>query len=432
MNGMAEQITFLGLGATLAMMALGLVSALVIPGIDRWNRRFFAAFFAVFLMSRIVYTADVILYGIPGLESVEKAVWFLQSLLGSIPMSMFTFYLVHCYGEDWRRSALFRTVLAIWGLYFLLLCIGQFTTLFDAVINWDSRLRPDLRYPSGAIAFFGITLLNLISVIRRWNALPPKKRFAFLAMLLPVPVIFVYLVFSTSGLLFTDIGISLSTLSMFFIILHDQAEQDMRQQREIAHQRSSIMILQMRPHFIYNTMMSIYYLCKQDPDLAQQVTLDFTTYLRRNFTALASEEPIPFSEELEHTRTYLAVEQAQFDDMLFIDYDTPHVDFRLPPLTLQPIAENAVKHGMNPDSAPLRIRITTRRTGSGSEIIVEDNGPGFDPEDGFKPTDDSEPHIALKNIRERLKIMCGGKMTIMPREGGGTLVRVTIPDSNAQ
>ena len=201
----------------------------------------------------------------------------------------------------------------------------------------------------------------------------------------------------------------------------------MRQQQEIAHQRSSIMILQMRPHFIYNTMMSIYYLCKQDPDLAQQVTLDFTTYLRRNFTALASEEPIPFSEELEHTRTYLAVEQAQFDDMPFIDYDTPHVDFRLPPLTLQPIAENAVKHDMNSDSAPLRIRITARRTGSGSEIIVEDNGPGFDPEDGFKPTDDSEPHVALKNIRERLEIMCNGKMTIVPREGGGTLVRVTIP-----
>lgn len=100
MSGLAEQITFIGLGATLAMMALGLVSALAIPGIDRWNRRFFAAFFAVFLLGRIVYMVDVILYGMPGMEAVERAVWFLQSLLGSIPMPMFTFYLVHCYGED--------------------------------------------------------------------------------------------------------------------------------------------------------------------------------------------------------------------------------------------------------------------------------------------------------------------------------------------
>ena len=308
MNGFAEQITFLGLGATLAMMALGLVSAIVIPGIDRWNQRFFAAFFAVFLLGRITYTVDVMLYGMPGMEPVERAVWFLQSLLGSIPIPMFTFYLVHCYGEDWRRSALFRAVLAIWGLYVLLLCIGQFTTLFDATINWESRLRQDLRYPSRVTALLGITLLNLLSVIRRWGALPPKKRLAFLALLLPVPVIFVYLVFSASGLLFTDIGISLSALSMFFIILHDQVEQY-----------------------------------------------------------------------------------------------------------------------MDPDSAPLRIRIATRRTGSGSEIVVEDNGAGFEPADDFGSANGSEPHVALENIRERLQIMCGGRMTITPREGGGTVVRLAIP-----
>ena len=334
---------------------------------------------------------------------------------------MFTFYLVHCYGEDWRRSTLFRTVLAIWGLYVILLCVDQFAIIINPIMKWESQWRQDLRYPSGVILLIAVTLLNLFSVIRRWGALPAKKRFAFLILLLPVPAIVGYLLFSAAGLLVTDIGISLSALSMFFIVLHDQVEQDMRQQREIAQQRVSLMVLQMRPHFIYNTMMGIYYLCKQNPDLAQQVTLDFTTYLRRNFTALTSEELIPFSEELEHTRAYLAVEQAQFDDLLFIDCDTPHVDFRVPPLTLQPIVENAVKHGMDPDSAPLRIRIATRKTDAGSEILVEDNGTGFE------PIEDNEPHIALKNIRQRLKMMCGGSMTITPREGGGTLVSVTIP-----
>ena len=83
--------------------------------------------------------------------------------------------------------------------------------------------------------------------------------------------------------------------------------------------------------------------------------------------------------------------------------------------------ENAVKHGMDPDSGPLHISIRTRKTDSGSEIIVEDNGSGYD------PADDSEPHLALTNIRQRLKMMCGGKLEIMPRNGGGTVVRVTIP-----
>ena len=107
-------------------------------------------------------------------------------------------------------------------------------------------------------------------------------------------------------------------------------------------------------------------------------------------------------------------------------YDTPYTHFRLPPLTLQPIAENAVKHGVDPDSDPLRISIRTGRTDSGAEITVEDTGPGFD------PSNESKPHTALKNIQQRLEMMCGGTMTITPRKGGGTVVKVTIPDRAAE
>lgn len=184
------------------------------------------------------------------------------------------------------------------------------------------------------------------------------------------------------------------------------------------------MVLQMRPHFIFNTMMSIYSLCNQDPQKARQVTMDFTNYLRKNFNAVASDSTIPFSAELEHTRAYLAVEQVRFEDLLLVDFDTPHIRFRLPPLTLQPLAENAVKHGMNPDAGPLRISIRTRRTETGSEITVEDNGPGFDLSDSGKP------HPTLENIRQRLDMMCGGKMEIMPKDGGGTTVKVTIPQAD--
>ena len=95
--------------------------------------------------------------------------------------------------------------------------------------------------------------------------------------------------------------------------------------------------------------------------------------------------------------------------------------FRVPPLTLQPIVENAVKHGMNESCDPIHISVVTRQTDLSSEIIVNDDGPGF------KPTDDDEPHIALNNIRQRLELMCGGTLEVAPREGGGTSVKVTIP-----
>ena len=213
-------------------------------------------------------------------------------------------------------------------------------------------------------------------------------------------------------------------------------------QREIASQRTSIMVLQMRPHFIYNTLMSIYSLCDLEPQKARQITLDFTNYLRRNFNAISSDSTIPFSKELEHTRAYLAVEQAQYDDKLIVTYDTPYTQFHLPPLTLQPIVENAVKHGIDPEGDPLSISIRTRhkeglqsnparslteeRKDSAAEIIVEDNGTGFNPSDG------SKPHTTLENIRQRLEMMCGGSMTITPRAGGGTVVTLVIPDSTEQ
>jgi LytS/YehU family sensor histidine kinase len=180
----------------------------------------------------------------------------------------------------------------------------------------------------------------------------------------------------------------------------------------------------MRPHFIYNTMTSIYYLCEQNPQKAQQVVLDFTNYLRKNFNAIAGTDTISFSEELDHTRAYLAVEIALFEDRLIVEYDTPFTQFRLPPLTLQPIVENAVKHGMDPDAAePLTISVRTEKTDDGSRITVEDNGKGFD------PSYNGESHTALDIISERLKQQCGGTMKI-DSAPGKTTVTIFIPQNS--
>ena len=92
--------------------------------------------------------------------------------------------------------------------------------------------------------------------------------------------------------------------------------------------------------------------------------------------------------------TVLIQMQVQYEDSLIVEYDTPHTFFRVPALTLQPIVENSVKHGRGGD-----------------------------------PDDNSDPGIALGNIRQRLEMMCGGMLTIKSNEGGGTVVTVTIPDS---
>ena len=292
--------------------------------------------------------------------------------------------------------------------------------------SWVYYYTPDCQfvlgpwYPAGMIPLIALLALCTAGVVRRRDKLSKRRFHALLIFLIPLAIAIFTHLFIPAYLLI-DIGISASALSMFFIVIFEQIEQDIQLQQAIAEQRGRIAVLQMRPHFIHNTMTSIYYLCAQDPRKAQQVTMDFNTYLRKNFNAIAKDDTIPFSEELEHTRAYLAVEQAQFENKLVIDFQIAHTQFRVPPLTLQPLAENAVKHGMSPETVPLRVVIKTRKIGSASEIIVEDNGPGFD----HAVADD--PHTTLAVIRQRLKLMCKGRLEFETREGGGTVARVIIP-----
>nr|WP_316621044.1 histidine kinase [uncultured Ruminococcus sp.] len=406
-------------GALLMMMAAGIALFALLPALDRWSKRYFITLFSLLLLYVIAMFADTIIYKDPKMAAVEKVIYITEYLFFSVLTLMPILLLLHRCSESIKNSVLFRTVVALWIIFLLIMVFAQFTD-FIYYTEENNRYYRGPGYVLLLIPLIVIMILNIAAVFRRHKKLSKKYFIGLLVYLFTMTVAVVMHMLIAVDMMVV-FGIALCALTMFGFIISDNMEQYMRQQREIAHQRSSVMVLQMRPHFIYNTMMGIYYLCDQDPAKAKQVTLDFTSYLRKNFTAIASEEMIPFNDELEHTRAYLAVEQAQFEDSLFVSFDTPHTMFRVPPLTLQPIVENAVKHGMNESCDPIHISVVTRQTDLSSEIIVNDDGPGF------KPTDDDEPHIALNNIRQRLELMCGGTLEVAPREGGGTSVKVTIP-----
>ena len=291
-----------------------------------------------------------------------------------------------------------RAILILWGVGIAAMTADLLTNIPSS----DGTVKP--RY--FVLVYLSVTvtglIINVIALIRRRKKLSRMQIIVILCYLL-APV-------------------SLMILAVELMLFADQGKRYLDQKAELAKQKASNAVLQMRPHFIYNTMTSIYYLIEQDANKAQQVTLNFTDYLRRNFTAIAKEGTVPFTKELEHTKAYLSVEQMRFEDKLLIELDTPHTDFRLPPLTLQPIVENAVKHGIDPDLDPLHIAVHTKKLKNGTEIIVEDTGPGFG------VIDSDHPHTALANIHERLEMMCKGTLTISERDGGGTVVRLYIPD----
>ena len=401
---------------------LGLWFNMIMPDIDHWSRKFFRRYFFIIILFCLSSLTEKILYSVTTQPTAIYTVWLFEGLLFSLPCLMLTIYMLHCSGESMQKNKLLRAVIGLWTVFLILnagsLLIGGFAYVYS-----DQQYYRISIYPIFIMPLTLLMVLNLEGVIRRRRKFSRKVFLALMIAVLPLTVALIIQVF-TDVFVFHYMCIVLSSVVMYGLVLSDQIERNLHYQHEIANQRANIMVLQMRPHFIYNTMTSIYCLCGQDPKRARQVTMDFTTYLRRNFTAIVSMEPIPFSAELDHTRAYLAVEEAQYEESLFVDYDTPHTFFRMPSLTLQPVVENAIKHGRNPYAGPLHISIRTRKTESGSEIIVSDDGTGY------VSGDDNEPHIALKNIRERLDFMCGGNMTITSGESGGTIVTITIPDNS--
>ena len=194
---------------------------------------------------------------------------------------------------------------------------------------------------------------------------------------------------------------------------------------ELQEARISGMIQQIRPHFIYNTLTSIYVLCRENPERAMEVIADFTAYLQANFTAIAAKRPISFTDELKHTKAYLAVESMRYGDRLHVTFEIGCDAFRLPALTLQPIVENAVKYGVGSGMEQENIRITTALENRTAVIAVSDDGPGFDPK-----RHDDESHVGLENVRQRVFMMCKGTLEISSGEEG-TKVVIRIPYQNA-
>ena len=191
---------------------------------------------------------------------------------------------------------------------------------------------------------------------------------------------------------------------------------------ELAESRISTMMSQIRPHFIYNTLGSIEQLCDLDPKKAGELVHDFSKYLRGNFGELDNPKPILMSQEMDHVHHYVSIENVRFPDMTFT-FEMNSEDFRIPALTVQPIVENAIKHGLMKLQKGGTIHVVSYETDSDYCISVEDDGVGFDTNAEI----DGRKHLGLRNIRERLKAMVNGTMEIESTVGVGTKVLIKIP-----
>ncbi len=207
------------------------------------------------------------------------------------------------------------------------------------------------------------------------------------------------------------------------VINHRASIRAAKLEKELEDSRIAIMLSQIKPHFLYNVLNTIYHLYRKEPETAQEAVSSFADYLRCNMLSIEKSDPIPFREEYQHIQTYLSLEQVRFRDKLNVIYDVEVTNFKVPPLTVEPLVENAVKHGVTKKRGGGTVTISTRRTEEEIQITISDTGVGFDPETYME---DGKPHIGIRNVRDRLWNMVGGSLSITSSESG-TVAVVTIP-----
>lgn len=195
-----------------------------------------------------------------------------------------------------------------------------------------------------------------------------------------------------------------------------------RLEEELTDMRIATMLSQIKPHFIYNTLGTIEQFCHEDGEKAADLVQKFSKYLRGNFTELDNVSAIRISQELDHVRHYVSIEEIRFPDME-VEYDLQAGEFLLPALTVQPLVENAIKHGLMGLESGGKVEIRTYETESAYCVEVEDNGIGFQK----KETENDRKHVGLRNIRGRIEAMCNGTLTIESEVGKGTRALISIP-----
>ena len=222
-----------------------------------------------------------------------------------------------------------------------------------------------------------------------------------------------------------ELGYLADVISDFTLEIDFYTRENLRTQKELYDAKLQIMVSQIRPHFMYNALTSIAMMCELDPKTAKEATIAFSKYLRCNMDSLSQTKTVPFEQELSHLKNYLFIEKLRFDDLLNIEYDIQVTDFRVPQLSIQPLVENAVKHGVGMAEDGGTVKISTRQTDNAYEVIISDDGVGFDVNAPKK--DDGRSHVGMENTRKRLKEMCGADIIITSKIGEGTTARVIIP-----
>ncbi|HWR30472.1 MAG TPA: ATP-binding protein, partial [Negativicutes bacterium] len=201
--------------------------------------------------------------------------------------------------------------------------------------------------------------------------------------------------------------------------------------RDVIRTEVAFLQSQIKPHFFYNVLNTIVSLCYTDSQKAGNLLTEFSNYLRRSFDIKENSILTSLEKELELVKSYVVIEQARFGERLQITYevDSNLLSCKIPPLIIQPLVENAVRHGLMGREEGGHIAVTVRKEDHAVIIAVSDDGVGIPAErlPDLLSTEQDGVGVGLRNINRRLHSCFGTSLSITSQEGQGTLVTMTIP-----
>lgn len=335
----------------------------------------------------------------------------------------FTAYLVEYLSPRVRVAKIFWRLAVLLSVFYLLGCLLSIRNGVFFRIDERNLYQRGSWFLASQVITFGIYAVD-VALFVTYRKVLTYRDFWTLSQYIILPIVMEVIQMCNYGIALLNTGTTMALLLIFINIQSERELQAERQKKELAESRIAITLSQIQPHFLYNALFAISHLCDTDPPQAKAAISDFSQFLRGNMKALSSRQPIPFAQELEHTQHYLQLEKRRFQERLQIRYEITVRDFALPPLVLQPLVENAVRHGICRREEGGCVLIRTRETASAYEITVQDDGVGFTDgaEDG-----EGRPHIGISNVRKRLAAMCGGTLTICSEDGAGTTATIAIP-----
>ena len=321
-----------------------------------------------------------------------------------------------------KRSVL-KPIVIINLIAFGIFIILDFANIFGRFLftaENGAYVRGNFMLLSQGYQMIGLAMVFFLAVLNTKLSLTEKLAFSFYCVL-PLVGIIIQNALPGYAIAYLSIVISIEVLYLFANMRKNAALAEQERKNKEAEIR--LMMSQIQPHFIYNTLSSISTLIQIDPDKAQRGLDDFTDYLRTNLSSLSETNCISFSDELRHIETYISLEMIRFDERLDVIYEIEDEDFMVPPLSIQPLVENAVKHGILQKLEGGTITLRTYQTEKAHVIEIEDDGIGFNVED-FK--EGGTKHIGLQNVRSRISSMVDGTLDIESEVGKGTKITVTI------